>query len=100
PGKVGLVAGATPVLDRHHAVIAALGERFTLCRLAESETKQAHAALSHVGARESEMRNELSEAVAALFAGERAEPRVLDETERVWLVDLAELVARARSAVE
>ena len=32
-GKVGLIAGCTPHLDRHHAVISAMGERFVFCRM-------------------------------------------------------------------
>ena len=39
-GKVALIAGCTPMIDSHHAVMAAMGERFMLYRLppvAESE---------------------------------------------------------------
>jgi hypothetical protein len=44
------------------------------------------------------MRRELAEAVAGLFAGlELAEPPPLSPADVVRLVDLAELVARARS---
>jgi hypothetical protein len=32
-GKVGLLAGVTPTIDRHHAVMGAMGERFVLLRL-------------------------------------------------------------------
>ncbi len=32
-GKVGLVGGCTPTIDRHHAVMGAMGERFALFRL-------------------------------------------------------------------
>jgi hypothetical protein len=48
-GKLGLLAGATPVIDRHRGVLAAMGERFTLCRLAESGDEQAARALGHTG---------------------------------------------------
>jgi hypothetical protein len=99
-GKVGLLAGSTPTLDRHHAVIAAMGERFTLCRLLEPTEEQAQRALEHAGEREDEMRQELADAVAALFAGRRDDPRALDADERRELVDAAVLVTRARSAVE
>ena len=55
-GKVGLLAGCTPTIDRHHAVMAAMGERFVLYRLpAVDPAKQARAALEHAG-REREMR--------------------------------------------
>ena len=32
-GKVALIAGCTPTIDSHHAVMAAMGERFMLYRL-------------------------------------------------------------------
>jgi len=99
-GKLGLVAGATPVLDRHHGVLSVMGERFLLCRLPEAAEEQAERALEHTGEREATMRRELSEAVSGLFAGERREPRPLTADERRELVGLAALVARARAPVE
>src|SRR5213076_55141 len=58
-GKVGLVAGCTPTIDRHHAVMGAMGERFVLFRLPEVEgDEQARRALAHAG-REGAMRAEL-----------------------------------------
>jgi hypothetical protein len=99
-GKVGLVAGATPVLDRHHSVLGVMGERFLLCRLPEALERQAERALEHAGELEAQMRQELVVAVAALFAGERQTPRPLSAEERSELVRLAALVARARSPVE
>jgi IclR helix-turn-helix domain len=99
-GKLGFLAGCTPALDRHHAVIAAMGERFTLCRFPEATEKQAERALEHAGALGEGMRRELAEAVVSLFASERREPRVLGEQEKLELVRLATLTARARSAVD
>jgi hypothetical protein len=99
-GKVGLIAGATPVLDRHHGVLSVMGERFTLCRLGDATDEQAVMALEHVGAQEAAMRDELATAVAALFAGRRESPQPLNDEERQELVSLAGLIARARSAVE
>ncbi len=99
-GKLGLVAGATPVLDRHHGVLSVMGERFLLCRLPEASEEQAERALEHTGEREAAMRRELAEAVSGLFSGERREPRPLTDDERRELVGLAALVARARAPVE
>ena len=99
-GKVGLLAGVTPTIDRHHAVLAAMGERFTLCRLGESGEEQAARALAHAGEQEDTMRQELSTAVAALFAGRSNTPDPLDNNGQRKLVRLAGLVTRARSAVE
>ena len=99
-GKVGLVAGCTPTIDRHHAVMGAMGERFMLCRLPEvNAAEQARWALRHAG-REAEMRRELTRAVAGLFSSGLKEPSQLVEQEREQLVHLATFTARARSAVE
>lgn len=102
-GRVGLVAGCTPAIDRHAAVIAAMGDRFALFRLRDvNGDAQAERALEHAGA-EAKMRRELARAVAGLFSvieleGLEAEP--LTEAERERLIYLASLVARARSAIE
>ena len=99
-GKVGLVGGCTPTIDRHHAVMGAMGERFLLFRLPQTDaTVLGHQALAHAG-RETSMRAELSQAVRQLFADSQlvAHERTSDESEA--LVALATLVARARSAVE
>jgi hypothetical protein len=98
-GKVGLVAGCTPTIDRHAAVMGAMGERFVLLRLPRVEAReQARRALAHAGA-ERTMRRELSAAVTALFDHQGViSKRVERDANR--LVDLAALVVRCRSAVE
>lgn len=98
-GKVGFVGGCTPTIDRHHAVMGAMGERFTLYRLpAVDSDLQARAALAHAG-RERAMREELAAAAqAALETLGDPEPRNPDETDQ--LIALATFVVRARSAVE
>jgi hypothetical protein len=100
-GKVGLVGGCTPTIDRHHAVMGAMGERFLLLRLPEVEAdRQAHDALAHAG-REPAMRRELAAAVLGLLGGSLdREPRERTEEESARLIALATLIVRARSAVE
>jgi hypothetical protein len=99
-GKVGLVAGCTPTIDRHHAVMGAMGERFVLMRLPEVDSgEQARRALAHAG-REREMRSELAAAVARLFLEPKGDPTKLSEQERERLISLTTLVVRCRSAVE
>jgi hypothetical protein len=99
-GKVGLVAGCTPTIDRHHAVMGAMGERFVLFRLPRvAAHEQGRRALDHAG-KEEEMRAELGEAVAALFACQPIEPPERGEGDAQRLVNLAALVVRCRSAVE
>ena len=99
-GRVGLLAGATTVLDQHHAVMAQLGERFLIHRVAiDDASAQGRSSLAHHG-RERAMRKELADAVAGLFAGlDLANPPPLSNGDTDRLVSLAQLVARARSPV-
>jgi FaeA-like protein len=104
-GKVGLIAGCTQAIDKHHSVIAAMGDRFLLFRLPgeiedQREEALAQAALDGSGD-EHEMRMELAEVVAAFLAGIRdKEPRERTPEEDAFLIRLARLVVRARSAVD
>jgi hypothetical protein len=68
------VFGATSAIDSHYAVIGAMGDRFLLTRLAPVAKGQFDRALQHVGSATTEMRKQLAEAVARLFAGRRADP--------------------------
>lgn len=72
-GKVGFIAGVTPIIDLHHGVAQVLGERFVQFRLAPSNgVAVAQAAMRHQG-REVAMRDELANAFAGFFEG-RAVP--------------------------
>lgn len=74
-GKVGFIAGCTPTIDSHHGVMATMGERFIFCRLPViNPTEQAMRALAHVG-RETEMREELAEALPASSRRSPCRPR-------------------------
>ena len=100
-GKVAVIAGCTGAIDRFHAVVGALGERFVSFRLKDLDTTlQGTQALQLVG-QEMTMRKELSGAVSRLFAGvtlpEKAIP--LDKDETTSLVALASLAALCRSPV-
>lgn len=100
-GKVGLVGGATPSIDQHYAVMAALGERFLYYRLPETdEGQKAQAALDHAG-HEAEMRRDLARMVADFFANLRlSPPEPLSNKEQDKLIALALFTTRCRSAVE
>jgi hypothetical protein len=99
-GKVGLIGGCTPTIDRHHAVMGAMGERFVLYRLPNADAdEQARRALAHAG-RERQMREELAEAVNTLFGQGLREPVPLVDDERERLISLTTLTVRCRSAVE
>jgi hypothetical protein len=101
-GKVGLIAGCTPSIDGHHAVIGSMGERFILYRLPPTDADlQVRRALAHVG-REATMRAELADAVEQVLAdvevGWLQADADAETTDR--LVKIATLAVRCRSAVE
>jgi Bifunctional DNA primase/polymerase, N-terminal len=99
-GKIGLVFAATGVIDAHHSVLGAMGNRFLLSRMAPTKGQpQFTRALQHVGATTKQMRKELAESVAQLFAGRRADARPIspDEVERIGAA--ISLVVRLRGAV-
>jgi hypothetical protein len=101
-GKVGFLGGCTEVIDRHHAVMATMGERFLLYRMPRmDETEQAHGALAHAR-KGALMRRELALSTTG-FLSSLDLPAGIPEAEgedRDRLVALASLVARCRSAVE
>jgi hypothetical protein len=101
-GKAGLIGAVTPSIDRHHAVMGALGERFLLYRIHVDDPKaQARRALANRGQGET-MRRQLADAAAAVIAtvDAGATPRPLTPSEVDQLVDLATFVVTARTAVE
>ncbi len=99
-GRLGLVAAATSALDRHHAVLSALGERWVTVRLPEGgEDTMAELALD--GADTATMRAELRDAVHGFLThvGD-VTLRPVTADEKALLVALTSLVVRARSAVD
>ena len=100
PGKVALLFGATGVIDSHYGVIGAMGDRFLFSRLAPVDKGQFERALKHVGNATTQMRKELAETVARLFAARRPEPRKINPDEIERIDHDHHLVVRLRGAVE
>jgi hypothetical protein len=66
-GQGGAIAGCTPTIDKHHAVVSAMGERFVCFRFPNVDAnEQARRSFAHAG-REREMRSELADVTAALL---------------------------------
>jgi hypothetical protein len=100
-GKVGLLFAATGVIDSYYAAIAALGDRFLLTRLAPTRGQaQFDRALAHVGGTTKQMRMELADAVAQLFAGRKAQPRSISDQEAKEIGSAISLVVCLRGTVE
>jgi Bifunctional DNA primase/polymerase, N-terminal len=100
-GKLGVVFAGTGIIDSYHAVIGSMGDRFLLTRLAPAPGKtQFVRATAHKGAAVKQMREELAQAVAQLFASRRAEPTPISTEEIDDIGNTIALVVRLRGAVE
>jgi hypothetical protein len=101
-GRLGFVAGVTPVIDKHHAVIAILGQRFVLFRPQQPDRRQmgARAIVNSRRASDGYSRQHLAGRVAAFLNGLPDLDPSLDEHQVGQLAALADYVTRARSAVE
>jgi len=101
-GKLGLLGGCTEAIERHHAVMASMGERFVLFRMPQlDEMEQARRAIAEADHGD-EMRAALRSAVDGLFASTCA-PSPSDAVLAAIsprLIALSTLVARCRSGVE
>jgi hypothetical protein len=98
-GRLGFLAGVTPVIDQHHAVMAILGPRFLQFRPEQPDRLEvAEKAMGNAG-RELLMREELATTTARFLPGiptthpEHGMPMVK------WLARTADVVTKARSAV-
>ena len=99
-GKVAVIFAATEVIDSHHAVIGAMGDRFLLARLKPvAGRKQFNRALKHVGGSISQMRNELAAAVTRLFAKRRPAASQINDAETQAIGEAIALAVRLRGAV-
>ncbi len=100
-GKLGFLFGATTTIDSHHVAMAALGERFLLHRLPQTDRdRKLDAAIEQTGL-ETETRAELATLVGGLLdAAREHEAPALREGDVDLIRPLAVFVAQARSAVE
>src|SRR5262249_993863 len=100
-GKVGLIFGATGVIDSYYAVIGAMGDRFLMSRLVPTPGQtQFQRALAHLGGKTKQKRKELAQAVTQLSAGRRSQPQPISDEEAKQIGDIISLVVRLRGAVE
>jgi hypothetical protein len=99
-GKLGLIAGVTPIIDTHYSVFQTLGERFVQYRVVQPDAiKVAKIAIQNQG-RESEMRAALAAATAKFFSClDMKEVPELDDLTVGRLAALAAFCVRARSGV-
>jgi hypothetical protein len=99
-GRLGFIAGVTPIIDKHQAAMSLLGERFVLFRLKLPPRIQlAMRALSCSG-REREMREELARAMRGFLAGRGSTAPVPHADVLGRIAAVADFVTRARSGVQ
>jgi hypothetical protein len=99
-GKLGLVAGVTPIIDEQHSFIAIMGERFLLYRMPEVSRRDiARRSLARRG-HEPELRTRIKATVGDFLEQFRNCGRLdLPASFEEPLVVLADIVTRARSGV-
>jgi hypothetical protein len=98
-GRLGFLAGVTPVIDQHQAAMSILGERFITLRTITPDRRQlARAALEAAG-REREMRRDLATSLHGFLAQRGTIPPTVSAAVRSTLATVADFVTRARSGV-
>lgn len=100
-GKVGLLAAVTPAIDLAHSVMSCLGERFLLFRLPSADRKELGRRALALSGQEKRIRAELAATVREFFEEIRFDeaPEALAGSDVETVVNLADLVSRARSGV-
>jgi len=99
-GRVGFIAGVTPIIDLHHAVHQVLGERFILYRLAQPDRRTMAIRALRGRGHEEQMRGELRDVVGRFVASlDTSTPPSLPAAFEGRLAALADFVSRARSGV-
>jgi hypothetical protein len=98
-GRLGFVAGVTPVIDQHQAALAVMGERFiTLRTIMPPRLALARRALAVAG-QEQPMRAELREALQTFLSQRGCTPPAVSPAVRDALAIVADFTTRARSGV-
>ncbi len=100
-GRIGVVGAVTTAWDRAHAAVASMGDRFVLIRMDSTEHRftSGHRAINNTGG-EKDMRQELCELAAKVIDGAPETAAKLADDERQSIVRAADLVTRARTAVD
>jgi hypothetical protein len=99
-GHMGFIAGVTPAIDEHHAVLALLGERFVYLRIPDVDrTTASRVSLAALG-KDRALREERRRVVAEFVAGlDPTQAPDLPEEVTELIVAQADFTARARTAV-
>ena len=99
-GRMGLLAGVTPVIDTLHGVMGMLGQRFVLVRPEQPDRQKAACrAINNEQRGDQEAREAIAAEVARFLAGLPAAVPTLRRKGVAYVAEVADLVTRARSPV-
>jgi hypothetical protein len=100
-GRLSLLAGVTPVIDKHYSVMSVLGQRFMLLRPRQPNRRKAGLrALENCSADGVKVHDTLAKSVHQFLARLPEDLPVLSTQRSETITELADLTTRARSAVE
>jgi hypothetical protein len=101
-GRIAVVGAVTTAWDQAHTAISAMGDRFVLLRVDSNQNRLASGRRTIQNtSHENQMRDELAELAAGVIAGiDTTTAPELTEDEQEAILAAADLVTRARTAVE
>jgi hypothetical protein len=101
-GRLAIIAGVTPVIDRHHSISQILGERFITYRMRSDDTRRMADMAQKVAGKERQMRRELGEMTKQFleqFKSLKLSDIPISPEINTKLLSLSCFVAEARTAV-
>ena len=99
-GRMGLIAGVTSVIDRHHKVMGLLGQRFVLFRLQQPDREAAaRRAMENNQGRDEDRQAQLAKDVAVYLESLSTSVPILLEAQLARLASVASFITAARSPV-
>jgi hypothetical protein len=102
-GRIVVIGAVTTAWDSAHSVVAAMGDRFVSIRVdSESQCTRKTSGMKSIRNTGSEiqMREELAAAVSGVIAGTKTDDVSMTEDEIVQILNAADIVTMARTAVE
>jgi hypothetical protein len=102
-GRISVIGAVTTAWDTAHSVVASCGDRFVYIRIdSENQSTRKASGLQSIRNTGSEiaMRKELADVVGGVVAGMSTHDTALTEQENIKLLDAANIVTMARTAVE
>jgi hypothetical protein len=98
-GRLGFLAGVTPIIDSYHSVMNMLGERFLLLRVLQPDRQEMAKKALKNATKEGEMRRTLRALMHGFLTSLPDEPPSVPATLCEQLATIADFVTRCRSGV-